>query len=1100
VVRGVHGFDFLADGGEMGERIRTFDWACTSLGPLTSWPQSLHMAVSLCVKTRHPTIVYLGRDCIPIYNDAMIPKHGPRHPGMLGQPFRQTWPELWPILGPMLQSVLDTGLSTWAEDMLLVSNRHGYFEESYFTFSCTPIFVMESGTVAGSMGVTTETTHRVIGERRLRTLRDLAARTGETQTAAEAFANAAEVLAANPYDVPFALIYFVEDDRKRARLVGCAGLPPGTPASPRVVDLTNRDPALSTWLLARVAATGKAEHVEALETLFGPLPGGAWPAVPQSALVLPINFPGHKSPATILVAAVNPRKALDADQRAFFDSVAAQLATTLADVLAHEEQRKRSEALAELNRAKTAFFSNVSHEFRTPLTLMLGPLQDLLARPGAALDPKDLGALEMAHRNGLRLQKMVNALLDFSRIEAGRMNATCEPTDLAALTSDLASIFRSSIERAGLRLVVSCPPLPEPVYVDREMWEKVVLNLLSNAFKFTFEGEIRADLRQVDTAVEFSVSDTGVGIPQSDLPHVFERFFSGRGTRGRTHEGSGIGLALVQELVRLHGGAVRVASVPGQGSTFTVSLPLGKDHLPAERLSDIRTPTTPSTGASAFVEEALHWLPEKAAEGAALAQPNGNSTERPRILVVDDNADMRVYVRHLLSAEYEVATAENGAAALAALRCGSYDLVLSDVMMPRLDGFQLLKELRSDAATTSLPVILLSARAGEESTVEGLDRGADDYIVKPFNARELTARVAATLALARLCKEAGERQALTTALAEARQQQDRLRSDNMLLQQEMRLKYNYEEIIGHSAAIQKVLLRVEQVARTGSTVLLLGETGTGKELLARAIHGRSARHSRPMVTLNCAALPSTLIESELFGREKGAYTGALTGQAGRFEQADGSTLFLDEIGELPPEMQAKLLRVLQEGQFERLGGAKTLKVDVRLIAATNRDLSRAMSEGKFRNDLYYRLNVFPIRLPPLRERLEDIPLLVWSFVKELALAMGKTIESIPRASLEALRRYDWPGNVRELRNVIERALIVCPGPVLNVEPPEAVNPIDEEPVPTQTLEEVERGHIRSVLMRTGWRVSGRHGAAEVLGLKPTTLESRMAKLGIKRDP
>jgi transcriptional regulator with GAF, ATPase, and Fis domain len=440
------------------------------------------------------------------------------------------------------------------------------------------------------------------------------------------------------------------------------------------------------------------------------------------------------------------------------------LSIPLADVLAPEEQRKRVEALAERDRARTAFLSDVSHEFRTHLMLLLGPLENLLARPGAALDASDLGALEMAHHNALHLQKLVNALLDFSRIEAAGVPAGYEPTDLA----------------------------------------------------------------------------------------------------------------------------------------------------------------------------------------------------------------------------------------------------------------------------------------------------------------------------------------------ESRRLQARFQRDNRFLQQENRLNSSSGEIIGRSDAIQKVLCQVEQVARTGSTVLLLGETGTGKELLAGAIHGRSPRHPRPMVTLNCAALPATLIESELFGREKGAYTGALTGQAGRFEQADGSTLFLDEIGELPLEMQVKLLRVLQEGRFERLGGARTLKVDVRLIAATNRDLARAMTEGKFRNDLFYRLNVFPIRLPPLRERREDIPLLVWAFVKELAPAMGKTIEAIPPASLEALRRYDWPGNVRELHNVIERALIVCPGPVLHAEPPQAVSPANEEPAPAQTLEDVERRHIRSVLERTGWRVSGRHGAAEILGLKPTTLESRMARLGIKR--
>ena len=303
-------------------------------------------------------------------------------------------------------------------------------------------------------------------------------------------------------------------------------------------------------------------------------------------------------------------------------------------------------------------------------------------------------------------------------------------------------------------------------------------------------------------------------------------------------------------------------------------------------------------------------------------------------------------------------------------------------------------------------------------------------------------------------------------------------------------------ILGRSPALREALLRAEQVARTSATVLLLGETGTGKELLARAIHAQSLQHVRPMMTLNCAALPATLVESELFGREKGAYTGALTQQAGRFELADGSTLFLDEIGELPPEVQPKLLRVLEDGRFERLGSTTPIHVHVRIIAATNRPLEPAVKEGRFREDLFYRVSVFPIRVPPLRERREDIPLLVWAFVKELAPAMGKTIESIPPGVLEALQRYDWPGNVRELHNVIERALIVSPGPALHVEVPQATGSAVED----MTLAAVERRHIRSVLERTGWRVSGPHGAAEVLGLKPTTLESRMARLGIKREP
>jgi transcriptional regulator with GAF, ATPase, and Fis domain len=323
--------------------------------------------------------------------------------------------------------------------------------------------------------------------------------------------------------------------------------------------------------------------------------------------------------------------------------------------------------------------------------------------------------------------------------------------------------------------------------------------------------------------------------------------------------------------------------------------------------------------------------------------------------------------------------------------------------------------------------------------------------------------------------------------------------ENAAVREDFEHLSEYGEIVGRSRVMQQVLAQAERVAATHSTVLILGETGTGKELLARAIHARSPRHSRPMVTLSCAALPPTLIEGELFGREKGAYTGALTQQAGRFELAHGSTLFLDEIGDLPLAMQVKLLRVIQDGQFERLGGNKTLNVDVRIIAATNRDLAKAVQEREFREDLFYRLNVFPIRMPPLRDRREDIPQLVWTFVKQFGRSMGKSITAIPRPTLDALQRHDWPGNVRELRNVIERAMILGHGPTLRIElPPTPSAPSADEPAGRLSLEEVERQHILAVLTKTCWRVSGQHGAATLLGLKPTTLESRMAKLGIMR--
>ncbi len=336
---------------------------------------------------------------------------------------------------------------------------------------------------------------------------------------------------------------------------------------------------------------------------------------------------------------------------------------------------------------------------------------------------------------------------------------------------------------------------------------------------------------------------------------------------------------------------------------------------------------------------------------------------------------------------------------------------------------------------------------------------------------------------------------LQEAFSEIRELKNRLEAENVYLREEVQIKYSHEEIVGQSDAVKTVLRQAEQVADTESTVLILGETGTGKELLARAIHNLSSRRERAMVKVNCAALPSTLIESELFGREKGAYTGALTRQVGRFEVANGSTIFLDEISELSLGLQAKLLRVLEDGQFERLGSTQTLKVDVRVIAATSQDLAKAVTEGKFREDLYYRLNVFPITLPPLRERREDIPMLVWAFVKEFGETMGKSIERIPQPSMDALQGYGWPGNVRELRNLIERAMILTKGSTLRIDPPKTSGSSESERV---TLEEIERRHILSILEATRWRISGHRGAAARLGLKPTTLRSRMEKLGISR--
>jgi signal transduction histidine kinase len=427
---------------------------------------------------------------------------------------------------------------------------------------------------------------------------------------------------------------------------------------------------------------------------------------------------------------------------------------------ANRRLRDANDKLGELDATKTAFFSNVSHEFRTPLTLMLGPLEDALADSHEPLSPAQRGRLQLARDNCLRLLKLVNALLDFSRLEAGRMTASFAPLDLAQLTAELGGMFHSAVASERISLRVECPPLSERIWVDQGMWEKIVPNLVSNALKFTLAGEVAVVIREEPDAAVLEVSDTGVGIPAEDLPRIFERFYRVASTSGRTHEGSGIGLSLVRELVALHGGTVSVESTVGRGTTFRVSIPKGYAHLPPESVSMQATDRHATRDARGYAIEASRWTdaespPRVQNEGAGPSTEAAVGPEgvRARVLVVDDNPDLRSYLSALLTPGYDVELANHGLDALAAVAARMPDLVVSDVMMPGLDGFGLLRELRRRPETSSLPVVLLSARAGEESAIEGLHAGADDYLVKPFSARELLARVRTHVELARKRRE-----------------------------------------------------------------------------------------------------------------------------------------------------------------------------------------------------------------------------------------------------------------------------------------------------------------------------------------------------------
>ncbi|MGY1704352.1 SpoIIE family protein phosphatase [Geodermatophilus sp. SYSU D00697] len=755
----------FANGGEVGRAMAERDWAATPLGPPEDWPAELRNVVRILLTSRFSMWAAYGPELTFFYNDAY--EHDTlqaKHPWALGRPASEVWAEIWDDIGPRIESVLATGVATWDEDLLLFLERSGYPEESYHTFSYSPLDDAD-GRTQGMLCVVTENTERVVGERRMATLRDLAAAVAATRTQADVLAAVCEQLGRDLADLPFSLTYLL-DPSGVARLGCAAGIEPGSAAAPAVLL-----PGDGVWPLERVSA---GEHVvlEDLGERFPDLPTGPWRRRPTQAVLVPIA-PASGAVAGFLVAGLNPHRRYDDRYRGFLELVANQIASGLQAASSYEAERSRAEALAELDRAKTEFFSNVSHEFRTPLTLIAGPVAELRSSPVAA-DPRVGLELEAIERNTLRLQKLVNTLLDFSRIQAGRIEARFEPVDLAAATVELASVFRSAVTRAGLEFTVDCPPLGEPVHVDRDMWEKVVLNLLSNALKFTFTGGITVRLRPTDDGVQLTVSDTGAGIPADELPRLFERFSRVRGARGRSGEGSGIGLAMVRELVGLHGGTVEVTSAPGDGTTFTVALPWGTGHLPPEQLAEASSdgaavPPAVSPAVAPFLAEALRWLPVEDGDGAgaAAAASLPSRGTAGRVLVADDNADMRGYVQRLLAPRYDVRTVADGRQALEAALAEPPDLVVSDVMMPELDGMQLLAALRADSRTARVPVVLLSARAGEEAAVEGLAAGADDYLVKPFSAQELVARVDAHLQLGRVRRAAEERFTAMADLAPA---------------------------------------------------------------------------------------------------------------------------------------------------------------------------------------------------------------------------------------------------------------------------------------------------------------------------------------------
>jgi len=733
----------------MGQLIRSMDWSKTPLGPIATWPQSLRTSVSLCLSSTFPILIAWGPETIQLYNDSYRPICGAKHPESMGQNFRICWETALPVVGDAFTRG-QQGEGTYIKDQRMFLDRYGYLEETFMTFSFAPIRD-ESGEVGGIFHPITETTDKMLSARRTQVLRDVAALTSQAKANEDIYDSLTTAQPDFALDLPFLLFYELQEEGKSARLVNTAGVVTD-PAL--LANLTGLNVAETSWL----ADLNQTLIIDELASRVGPLAGGPYPETPHTAVRLPIFVSTREQPVGFLLAGVSPRRALDQDYLNFYALLVNTVNTAFSNVYAYQEEQKRAEALAAIDRAKTAFFNNISHEFRTPLTLMLGPLEELLRdvklNTSGYKEP-----IEATHRNALRLLKLVNNLLDFSRIEANRVQASFRPINLVNLTADLASSFRSLIERGGLQLTVSCLPLPSVVYADAEMWEKIVLNLLSNAFKYTLQGGIRVELRAEDNWAVLRVTDTGIGIPANELPHMFERFHRVANAGGRTYEGSGIGLSLVHELVRLHQGTITVTSVEGEGSTFTVRLPLGKDHLLASQIIEDERWDGISQLADSFLKEASTMLtedkePELTSADATEEDAVDKSTH---ILVVDDNADMRAYLTRLLTPYFSIHTAVNGADALQQLTTLQPQLILSDIMMPVMDGKELLHRVKQNPATAQIPLIFLSARAGQEARIDGLEAGADDYLVKPFSGQELLTKVRAQITLNRSRRQAETR-------------------------------------------------------------------------------------------------------------------------------------------------------------------------------------------------------------------------------------------------------------------------------------------------------------------------------------------------------
>jgi PAS domain S-box-containing protein len=726
---------FLSGGGSMGDLIRNFNWEVTQIGPISEWPSNLRSTLSICLSSNFPIGIYWGKDLVLLYNDAWSPILANKHPWALGRPAIEVWPDIWNDIEPLFKETMTNGTPTGSKDALLPMERHGIVEECYFDFTFTPVYD-ESGAVAGIFNAAIETTYRVISDRRASFINTLALDLSSCQSEPDVYDNLKELFRRDLIDLPFSFLYTL--DKVNGREL-------------KTHSLTDEEfdklGVVQPFPFDEIDESENSLHLYNLDQYLKNTPVSLWSEPTSEAIIFPLREVDGRI-SSYVVFGLNSRKRLDNDYYSFLKETANIIGITINNIRSIEVERTKREVLEQIDKAKTIFFSNISHEFRTPLTLILSPLEELLRNSEGNLTQLQKQHIDTTHRNAMRLLKLVNNLLDFSRIESGRQTADFSLEDISAYTKNLAGNFRSMIEKAGVQFNVKTEEFVQPVYIDKGIWEKIVFNLLSNAFKYTLSGSITVHVFSEHQNAVLTVEDTGVGIPQSELPLMFERFHRVQGNDARTHEGTGIGLSLVKELVKIHGGTISVDSKQGVGSRFTVSIPFGKNHLPLDQIvkkkADFDFPID-----NLLIAEASGFInnPETVKEEKEVTEA---------ILLVDDNPDMREHIKRLLETTYNVVTAANGMEALHKLKDGNITLVISDIMMPIMDGYQLVKEIKNDERINHIPIVLLSARAGEEAQLEGYDTGADDYLIKPFSSKELLARIAVQLRMVKAKKKVNE--------------------------------------------------------------------------------------------------------------------------------------------------------------------------------------------------------------------------------------------------------------------------------------------------------------------------------------------------------